>query len=334
MSNKHSIAALRAKAGLTQVELAEKIGVSENTIANWEKGTASKWIKQLHRLCTTLNCTLDDLDPQPSPEEKSSHLLMPDHIDKVKRRCIALAQNRSKVATQIASHATLYDPALRYWLEQADQVMEQWCDDFQNLFDCDINCEAVINTLILQNLLNQLSVVQPDQIEYVRFCELVQQTELTSEFLNQYITFNENHFTRQLILQTPSLTVYLIGWRPSQIVEMHHHGNSLDAILVLEGEMTHWLMSVEECEQRKIPYEGCSNAQKYDGNYNTVKAGDYAFIDRRHAHQIQNLSDQNLVTLHFRFGAPPDDTNWSLSSKHCQHLLKWEHRDECIVVAP
>lgn len=60
------IAALRERAGLTQRELAQIVGVTETTIANWERGRSGlEWIERFIRLCQVLNCTLDDLIEYP-----------------------------------------------------------------------------------------------------------------------------------------------------------------------------------------------------------------------------------------------------------------------------
>jgi transcriptional regulator with XRE-family HTH domain len=57
---------LRRRAGLTQLELSQKVGVTENTIANWEKGRSGlDWIEKLIRLCRTLDCSLEDLVEYP-----------------------------------------------------------------------------------------------------------------------------------------------------------------------------------------------------------------------------------------------------------------------------
>ena len=80
------IATLRERAGLTQLELANQLGVSENTIANWEKGSASKWIRQLHQLCSLLHCSLDDLLPDETVNERRDYLLTPKILDAVQQR--------------------------------------------------------------------------------------------------------------------------------------------------------------------------------------------------------------------------------------------------------
>lgn len=57
-----NIAELREHAGLTQRELALVVGVTETTIANWERGRSGlEWIERLIKLCDALDCELTDL---------------------------------------------------------------------------------------------------------------------------------------------------------------------------------------------------------------------------------------------------------------------------------
>lgn len=56
------IGELREKAGLTQRELSFRIGVTENTIQNWEKGRSLvEQIARVIKLCEELDCSLEDL---------------------------------------------------------------------------------------------------------------------------------------------------------------------------------------------------------------------------------------------------------------------------------
>lgn len=56
------IGKLREQKGLTQRELSLAIGVTENTIQNWESGRAGlEQIERLIRLCQVLGCELEDL---------------------------------------------------------------------------------------------------------------------------------------------------------------------------------------------------------------------------------------------------------------------------------
>ena len=57
-----NIALLREQADLTQLELSQLVGVTESTIANWEKGRSGlEWIDKIIKLCKALSCDLDDL---------------------------------------------------------------------------------------------------------------------------------------------------------------------------------------------------------------------------------------------------------------------------------
>lgn len=52
---------IREEAGLTQRELAERIGVERSSVAKWESGDAFPRGALVGRLAEALNCTIDDL---------------------------------------------------------------------------------------------------------------------------------------------------------------------------------------------------------------------------------------------------------------------------------
>ncbi|NJL10935.1 MAG: helix-turn-helix transcriptional regulator [Calothrix sp. SM1_7_51] len=59
---KPKIASLREKAGLTQLELSRRVGVTESTIQNWESGrTGTDHIERVIKFCQALNCTVEEL---------------------------------------------------------------------------------------------------------------------------------------------------------------------------------------------------------------------------------------------------------------------------------
>lgn len=60
---KSNIADLRRRAKMTQLELSQKVGVTETTIANWEKnrGGGLELIERFVRLCEALDCSAQDL---------------------------------------------------------------------------------------------------------------------------------------------------------------------------------------------------------------------------------------------------------------------------------
>jgi transcriptional regulator with XRE-family HTH domain len=67
------ISALREKTGLTQAQIAVFIGVTTNTIQNWESGKSGvDQIEKFLKLCEVLDCDLQDLIeqvPDPDAEE-------------------------------------------------------------------------------------------------------------------------------------------------------------------------------------------------------------------------------------------------------------------------
>lgn len=56
-----NIKKIRKEQGLTQVALAEKIGVKQNTISAWENGESYPRVEVLIKLSEIFGCTLDEL---------------------------------------------------------------------------------------------------------------------------------------------------------------------------------------------------------------------------------------------------------------------------------
>ena len=53
---------LREQLGLTQRELAQLLGVTENTVANWERGRSGlDWFERVAKLCRLFSCTAEEL---------------------------------------------------------------------------------------------------------------------------------------------------------------------------------------------------------------------------------------------------------------------------------
>ena len=61
---KFTIAGLRVNAGKTQKELADDLGVSVNTVCNWEQGKCMK-IKSLAKVVDYFGVSLADIDLTP-----------------------------------------------------------------------------------------------------------------------------------------------------------------------------------------------------------------------------------------------------------------------------
>lgn len=52
---------LRIAAGLRQVDLAEKMGVTQSSVCSWETGAATPQASLLPKLADVLGCTIDAL---------------------------------------------------------------------------------------------------------------------------------------------------------------------------------------------------------------------------------------------------------------------------------
>ncbi len=91
------IKTLREQAGLSQTELAFLVGVSVDTIANWENGRRGlDWFERFIRLCTALRCKPQDLIEYRSQTQTivaptastDSEQLMQQRLDELKQKLL------------------------------------------------------------------------------------------------------------------------------------------------------------------------------------------------------------------------------------------------------
>jgi transcriptional regulator with XRE-family HTH domain len=62
MRNKmNAISRLRKKQGLSQVQLAKKLNVTQGAVSQWEMGLSNPKSEILPELAKALNCTIDEL---------------------------------------------------------------------------------------------------------------------------------------------------------------------------------------------------------------------------------------------------------------------------------
>ena len=66
MNFKISLEAARANAGLTQKEVAEKLGISNKTVCSWEKGKSFPDARQIDALCTLYGVPYDNINFLPN----------------------------------------------------------------------------------------------------------------------------------------------------------------------------------------------------------------------------------------------------------------------------
>lgn len=55
------ISTIRKQRGLTQLELAQRIGVTQSTVSEWESGAKFPRVTNLQAMAQALDCTADDL---------------------------------------------------------------------------------------------------------------------------------------------------------------------------------------------------------------------------------------------------------------------------------
>ena len=201
---------------------------------------------------------------------------------------------------------------IQFWTDQVDKLINV-CESRTGYRG---DCETVVNSLILTNLVRKLESHSPEPVNVETFRNLVENTEISNEFINRYVKFDDT-YTRRCIIQTSSLCIYVISWKPGQETTLHHHGYALDAIKVIQGEMSHWITPPE----KRILFEGYQSSEEEDlGPPSIYKEGDLEIIDRRYGHKIANLSPEPLVTLHIRCGHFPNDEHSQVTANALEFI--------------
>lgn len=70
----------RENRGLTQAELAEKLGISSKTVSSWEVGRTEPKMGMVERVCAVLNCRKSDLIDEVHYENRALLSLAEDAI--------------------------------------------------------------------------------------------------------------------------------------------------------------------------------------------------------------------------------------------------------------
>jgi len=66
------IRAERARIGLTQAELGERIGRAKQTVQEIEQGKTGLWAEDLAAVCRALDCTLAELLERADPDDRAA----------------------------------------------------------------------------------------------------------------------------------------------------------------------------------------------------------------------------------------------------------------------
>lgn len=64
-----SFLSARKKAGLSQVEVAEELGVSSAAVCQWETGKTAPDSRRLPKIAELFSCTIDELLSPATPKE-------------------------------------------------------------------------------------------------------------------------------------------------------------------------------------------------------------------------------------------------------------------------
>lgn len=268
----------------------------------------------LRRLNSSLNDTESSIEP---PDD--SNTLTPEILKRIRQYCNLRRFYAPVLSQRLMGHIDVHDS---YWIRQTDRII----DKCQHRGDHIVDCEVIVNGFILSNFVRRIETLPPKKVTIDLLHDFVSDVNLTEDFINRYVKFDDRDYKRQLIFQTRSLAVYVISWKPGQESWLHHHGYALDAIKVIRGKMTHWLVSLDQLNGF-IPFEYFQDQKRYEGPSDTFSTGDIIVIDRGKGHQIANLSNTNLVTLHFRFGYPPEDDHWRSTTD--TEMFVWNQTERC-----
>ena len=66
----HNICMLRKSIGITQMELADRLGISFQAVSNWERGISMPDISKLNELSALFNVSIDEILSEPVPSPK------------------------------------------------------------------------------------------------------------------------------------------------------------------------------------------------------------------------------------------------------------------------
>ena len=93
--------------------------------------------------------------------------------------------------------------------------------------------------------------------------------------------FQDDHYSRHLVLRSPNVEILVVCWRPGQGSPIHGHGPSDGVMVILEGEIAN---TSYYADGRKI---------------STVwRAGDVGHSPVGVKHEVKTTSDKNVVSLH------------------------------------
>lgn len=98
------IAALRKEKGMTQLELAQQMGVTDKAVSKWERDLSCPDINTIPRLAEVLGVSLEDLMQIYSPEKQEHEVSI--HLSTI-ARAVALAMGVAVVVLLLLGELTV-----------------------------------------------------------------------------------------------------------------------------------------------------------------------------------------------------------------------------------
>jgi len=93
------LAALRKKQGITQADLAEQLGITQQTVTHYERRTANPSIELVQRLAAFFDVKAADLIENDAPPERQ--LRRTTHLERALDRARTLPRKKQKVIAEL-----------------------------------------------------------------------------------------------------------------------------------------------------------------------------------------------------------------------------------------
>jgi cysteine dioxygenase len=121
-----------------------------------------------------------------------------------------------------------------------------------------------------------------------RLRELLEETNITAEDLAEFVTFEDEHYRRNLVSIGPWYEILVICWQSGQRSPIHNHARSTCGLKVLAGVCTETVFDRSPCGQVVALH-----STHLSSGYTTASQDS-------DTHQVSNLQEpgENLITLH------------------------------------
>jgi predicted metal-dependent enzyme (double-stranded beta helix superfamily) len=111
-------------------------------------------------------------------------------------------------------------------------------------------------------------------------------TDFTGFDFSEYLTFDQNSYTRNAIFKNEKFELLLVGWMPGQKSAIHDHGSSECIMACLRGCLL---------ENRYKEIEGVVTQVQSD----ELRVNDIVHINNNVGlHEIINIHDETSISLH------------------------------------